>query len=324
MKRFTSLLLSILMLLSASAAVFAAAETEGALLRGDANGDGAVTATDARAILRVAADLDSADAMVFAVIDVDESGNITAKDARLTLRVAAALDVFEKGATISPDQTTSGNQSGSTQAPTTAVPTTENKLPTTTPDNPHPEKTDLDIIYSGTYEMVLTHAIDDAPVKLLLAKDGGNLCLQLLGMEPSEKISVLLVNDVLYAAIRIKPDSEKPLLISEADMRTLMKDEVEELDEMKQMLDLFANLIPKELGTPAKATEDGEKCLVYTYEASGAQMLLYMTESGKLRKIVTVDANANEDEIIIESVSETLSEAYFDLKNTYIPLSTIE
>lgn len=324
MKRFTSLLLSILMLLSASAAVFAA-ETEGALLRGDANGDGAVTAADARAILRVAADLDSADAMVFAVIDVDESGNITAKDARLTLRVAAALDVFEKGATVSSSEpTTNGNSSQTTQLPTTAVPTTENKLPTTTPDNSNPKKTDLDIIYSGTYEMVITHAIDDAPVNLLLAKDGGNLCLQLLGMEPSEKISVLLVNDVLYAAIRIKPDSEKPLLISEADMRTLMKDEVEELDEMKQMLDLFANLIPKELGTPAKATEDGEKCLVYTYEASGAQMLLYMTESGKLRKIVTVDANANEDEIIIESVSETLSEAYFDLKNTYIPLSTIE
>ena len=68
MKRFTSLLLSILMLLSASAAVFAAEETSGALLRGDANGDGSVTAADARAILRVAASLDSADGLIFAVI----------------------------------------------------------------------------------------------------------------------------------------------------------------------------------------------------------------------------------------------------------------
>lgn len=322
MKRFTSLLLSILMLLSASAAVFAAAETGGALLRGDANGDGAVTAADARAILRVAASLDSADDLIFAVIDVDESGNITAKDARLTLRVAAALDVFEKGATVSSsEQTTNTNPVLPTKLPTTAEQTTGIKLPTTTPDNPHPEKTDLDIIYSGTYEMVLTYAMDGDPVKLLLAEDQGNLCLQLLEMETFEDISVLLVNDVLYAAFKMNKDSDKIALISEAGMRSLAPDAVEDLDEMKQMLDLFTSLIPKELGTPAKATENGEKCLVYTYEASGMQMLLYMTESGKLRKIVTVDENANESEILIESVSATLSAAYFDLKNdTYVSL----
>ncbi len=62
---------------------------------GDADGDGLITAADARLILRRAAQL-----VVFTPeqeerADVDCDGKITAKDARMVLRVAAKLDPVE-------------------------------------------------------------------------------------------------------------------------------------------------------------------------------------------------------------------------------------
>ena len=62
---------------------------------GDVDGDGRVTAADARRIIRRAAKL-----IVFTMdeearADVDKDGKITANDARKVLRVSAKLDTFE-------------------------------------------------------------------------------------------------------------------------------------------------------------------------------------------------------------------------------------
>ncbi len=62
---------------------------------GDVDGDGRVTAADARLVLRRAAEL-----IVFTpeqewLADVDDDGKITAADARLILRVASELDSFD-------------------------------------------------------------------------------------------------------------------------------------------------------------------------------------------------------------------------------------
>ena len=69
---------------------------------GDVDGDGKVTAADARRILRRAAKL-----VVFTNeenvrADVDKDGKITAKDARKVLRVSARLDTFEEVTTEAP------------------------------------------------------------------------------------------------------------------------------------------------------------------------------------------------------------------------------
>ena len=69
---------------------------------GDVDGDGKVTAADARRILRRAAKL-----VVFTNeenvrADVDKDGKITAKDARKVLRVSARLDTFDEVTTEAP------------------------------------------------------------------------------------------------------------------------------------------------------------------------------------------------------------------------------
>lgn len=315
MKKLTALFLAIVMLLSVSAAVFASADApDGALLRGDANGDGNITASDARIILRIAAKLDSAEKLVFAVIDVNESGDITAQDARLTLRVAAQLGAFENGAyiTLPSESTTTEDVEPTTQEPTTAEP----EPPVAD------EPVDVKIIHSGTYEMVLNCTMDGSPMRMMMATDNGNLCLKLLGDESLDGVEVLVVNGSLYAAFTLNPNSDKKALMSEEDMRLFLKDDAAELDEMKEMLEIISHLIPEELGEPAKTTIDGEPYLLYSYELFGAQMQLYVTEEGKIGKILMV-GEYRDNEFIVESVSGTLSEDYFDLANNYVPLSKI-
>lgn len=62
---------------------------------GDVDGDGRVTASDARLVLRRAARLVTFTPEQDWLADVDGDGRVTAADARLVLRVAAKLDTFE-------------------------------------------------------------------------------------------------------------------------------------------------------------------------------------------------------------------------------------
>lgn len=63
-----------------------------ALLIGDINDDGRITAADARLALRISAHLETPDERQSIVADYDRNGKITASDARLLLRKAAGLD----------------------------------------------------------------------------------------------------------------------------------------------------------------------------------------------------------------------------------------
>lgn len=76
---------------------------------GDVNGDGRVTASDARSILRFAATLDTYNEELLNISDVDINGKVTASDARKVLRVAATLEVDLGEITIGEEDTTADN-----------------------------------------------------------------------------------------------------------------------------------------------------------------------------------------------------------------------
>ena len=59
---------------------------------GDVNGDGRLTASDARILLRCASQLQTADKSIIKNGDYDRDGKITASDARAALRVACGID----------------------------------------------------------------------------------------------------------------------------------------------------------------------------------------------------------------------------------------
>ena len=87
-KRVLAILLSVLLCLTIAAPAALAARM------GDLNGDNNVTAADARLALRIAVDLDAAEADTprFAAADYNKNGMIRADDARCILRVAVGLE----------------------------------------------------------------------------------------------------------------------------------------------------------------------------------------------------------------------------------------
>ena len=89
MKKAISLLLTVLLLSAAAAPVFAADAT------GDVDADGAVTAADARLLLRAAVELEALSPEQRLSGDLDEDGVISAADARLALRLAVGLPLGE-------------------------------------------------------------------------------------------------------------------------------------------------------------------------------------------------------------------------------------
>lgn len=73
---------------------------------GDVNGDGRITASDARKILRFAATLEACDEETAVIADADKNGKISASDARKVLRVAATLDSELGEITLGEEETT--------------------------------------------------------------------------------------------------------------------------------------------------------------------------------------------------------------------------
>ena len=61
------------------------------IVKGDAQPDGKLTASDARAILRIAAKLDNPDDITKSAADINSDGKVTSAEARNILRFAARL-----------------------------------------------------------------------------------------------------------------------------------------------------------------------------------------------------------------------------------------
>ncbi len=87
MKKFISAVLVISLLLSFCVTGFAKT-----VKPGDMDGDGNITAGDARTVLRISAQLESGDEDALIIGDMDADGNITAGDARTVLRISAQLE----------------------------------------------------------------------------------------------------------------------------------------------------------------------------------------------------------------------------------------
>lgn len=87
MKKFVAAL--VVVMLAVICTVGASAET---YLRGDINADGRISASDARATLRIGAKLDEATETQKLIADMNDDGKISATDARTILRISAKLE----------------------------------------------------------------------------------------------------------------------------------------------------------------------------------------------------------------------------------------
>lgn len=109
--------LRVILVVAVMSVVLMVSASSKTVMLGDVSGDGKITASDARSILRFAATLDEYDEVQFLISDVDLNEKVTAADARAVLRVSAGLDPAFGEITISDDEEAS--------ATTEAVATTE-------------------------------------------------------------------------------------------------------------------------------------------------------------------------------------------------------
>lgn len=93
-KKFLSVLLSVLMVFSVVSVTSLAADSNGRL-KGDMNGSGKIEAADARLLMRVSAGLSTLESfdIDFSLVDMNGDGAITAEDARRVLRYSAKIDM---------------------------------------------------------------------------------------------------------------------------------------------------------------------------------------------------------------------------------------
>ena len=89
MKKYFSLFLALVMLVTAIP--FGALTASAASTKGDGNGDGQVTAMDARLALRYVAGLETLTNEQIRTLDLDGNAKLTAIDARMILREVAGL-----------------------------------------------------------------------------------------------------------------------------------------------------------------------------------------------------------------------------------------
>ena len=97
MKRTKLKILSLLCAVSVCLAVYSGGFSANASLVGDINGDGIVSAEDAREILRLCVGVDPMTDKMKLLADLDRDGSVGAEDARLALRLAIGLTSDKKG-----------------------------------------------------------------------------------------------------------------------------------------------------------------------------------------------------------------------------------
>ena len=97
-------LISLLLTLAVALGLFGSARAASV---GDLNGDGKITAADARLALRAAVGLDQLSGEKKTLADVNQDGKVTAADARKILRITVGLEKTDSGIPVSEDESLS-------------------------------------------------------------------------------------------------------------------------------------------------------------------------------------------------------------------------
>lgn len=138
------------------------------LVAGDVSGDGKVTASDARKVLRVAAGLDVLEEGKMIVADITGDGKITASDARKILRAAAGLETLPE-ITTEPE-----SEETSTEETTAEEPSSEEEKPseeeTTTANVVTEYPKVISAFFEGRFYLECDMSSDDSSSTIKLAK----------------------------------------------------------------------------------------------------------------------------------------------------------
>lgn len=275
----SSVLLTVMLILSCSAA---------SLMPGDMNGDGKITASDARSVLRIAAKLDKVSDELLKAADVNNDGEVRASDARIVLRVAAQLETLPGR-----EEPTTGKEPTTTEQPS-EEPTTDEK----TNGDEQKIPPEIQIFLGGTFTLTGNISSSDSPDPLntLLICDGTIMRMDSI---TGELAFGILADSSTETAYVINPPKNIYTQLSYTLMQTL------------GIYDSFASDLFTSAGSDEEdpdpvisyGTLNGQKSVIYTYIYSDSKVE-FITINGKVAVLnnYTIDDEL-ETHIEITSIS---------------------
>ena len=307
-KKIIAFLLTIVTILSAVSIMGSAAK----LMAGDVSGDGKVTASDARKVLRVAAGLDVMDAEKMIVADITGDGKITASDARKILRAAAGLETLPEIETTTEAETTTEPES-TTEVETTTEPETTTEAEITTEgvvvtELPEP----IQAFFDGEFYLECDMSGDESESSIKLARKGKKMeaSMTMDGFE----MSIFADGDKVYLKF---PYGGKTYYLNMKDLADNMGVELDiDVEELVGQL-TFGTL--EDYNAPVLTTEEykDDEYETYTFvDDEGYALAFYLTSRGKVAYIVSRDKDGQiASEIEVTELTKKIPSKFLTIKN---------
>ena len=311
---------------SAMLLIFAVCGSAESLKIGDIDGNGKITAGDARLALRGAASLEKLSEMQLKLADIDGNGRITASDARMILRRAANLeDDFGELTTQAPETTTQAPETTTqapettTQAPetTTQAPETTTEAPETTTEAPEtttqaPETTtepaielpegavaykdfpeEIKTLIGGKFTLKGYNYSDSGKQEVSIITDGKNVRSVLAMSVSGEKMNIsVILKDEKTSLLKtnmyiISEDTKRYFNPTPLDLKTMGIDE----DELSLQFN-FGDDINKIYAMVGEGNVFGTSYTTYRIDSETGYSVLYLTD-GKIKFLDSYDNKDN-------------------------------
>ena len=283
--RFVAVILSLVMIF-ASASLLVNADS---IILGDVDGNGKLTAMDARTALRVAAKIDTISESYLVAADVNFDGKVTAMDARMILRASAKIEALPE----IPTEDTSETE-----------PTTPEETPTetTTIDEPTTKEPDTGVVvteypeaisafFNGTFYLdgYMGNDGDVIPVKMAVNKSGTEIVMESNG----STLSLYSTKSSSYLKVITTEGKKYYVELTKAMMENYGIDFSEALSD-------FAFLSIDNPGDPVLTKEeyDEKECNVYTFEKEDGSAMRFYADGEDIVKITVREKNGNESTAI--------------------------
>lgn len=284
--KFRNIIVCVLILSLAVVPTVFAADT---LALGDVNGDGVVTAADARIALRASAQLDTLTSEQILAADVDFNDKVTAEDARMILRVAAKLDSFAERPTEIPSET----------EPTTEPPTEPTTEPTTEPKVEYPAV--IDTFFNGKYYLEGEFGNGDDLFVSKMAVNGKDFEVN-IPFEGKQQLSLLSLGNKRYLKA-IDSDGNKYVVEITSGLMSVLGLDIN-FDILFSEAHFGGSGVP---GTPevTKKEADGKTYDVYTFTKDTTKINFY-ADGETVVKIETVTAAGKANTVEVSTLTSEI------------------
>ena len=300
-------------IICSSFVVFANADSK---MLGDINEDGEITASDARTVLRVSAEMETLPEEKLVYADVNFDGEITASDARAILRASAEIEALPGMPAQDPETETTTNEPETTTEPETETTTKEPETETTTAPETTTEEEEtvviaeeypdaIDAFLKGKFflEATMGTGAEATPLKMAMSDKGYEFSATVefaAGFDPME-FSIMQLSKTLYIKYSDASGKKKYFALDEETAKSAKELFGFDISEIFSD-EAFAQINFGQIENPGKPVYttgeyNGETHDIYTFGVEGSKVAFYAI-GDDVKRIVFLNEDGTIDSYI--------------------------